>query len=122
VLKLALPREVPAMHRTHYAGTAGTALKDETRAGGGAGSWGSADDHGYSLDCVPTTEAGQASHAEAALLRIEGEAYAAAFLDRLQAGTAQPDELASLLTFLGEDLRYGACKLLQKALQGVRHG
>ena len=63
-----------------------------------------------------------AGHAERALLAIEGESYARAYLDRLNAGTAQPGELSALLTFLGAEMMHGACRALEKALQGARHG
>lgn len=61
-----------------------------------------------------------APHVTQALRVIEGEAYAAAYLQRLQAGTAQPDELALVLSFLTGDMLRGACRVVEKAL-GVRH-
>lgn len=106
------------MHQTHEHG----ALMGETRAGGGAGSWGAKANHGDGADCVASADAGQPSYADTALLHIEGEAYAQAFIDRLHGGTARPGELAALLTFLGAELMHGACRAIEKALQGGRHG
>jgi len=56
-----------------------------------------------------------------ALLVTEGEDYARAWLQRLQAGTAQPDELAVILAFLGGEMLHGACRVIEKALGGLRH-
>lgn len=53
-----------------------------------------------------------------AALTIEGESYATAFLDRLRAGSAQPDELATLVGFLTGPMLSGFCSLLAKALRG----
>jgi len=61
--------------------------------------------------------------AGSALLVIEGEDYARAWLQRLQrlqAGAAQPDELARILTFLSGQMLHGACRVIEKALGG-RH-
>ena len=55
-----------------------------------------------------------------AALTVEGEDYARAWLERLHAGTAKPDELAVLLTFLTGEMLHGACRVIEKAL-GVRH-
>ena len=55
-----------------------------------------------------------------AVLSIEGEEYAGAYIERLHAGMAQPGELAVLMSFLTGDLLYGACVLIEKALEG-RH-
>ena len=57
--------------------------------------------------------------AGSALLVIEGEDYARAWLQRLQAGTAQPDELAVILAFLGGEMLHGACRVLEQALKGT---
>ena len=54
-----------------------------------------------------------------ALLVIEGEGYARAWLQRLHAGTAQPDELAVILAFLGGEMLQGACRVLEQALKGT---
>jgi hypothetical protein len=59
--------------------------------------------------------------ADQAALTIEGEEYARAYLDRLQAGMAQPDELAVLMAFLADEMLHGACRILVKALRGC-HG
>jgi hypothetical protein len=53
-----------------------------------------------------------------AAVAIEGEAYSRAYLDRLNAGTAQPGELALILGFLDGDMLHGACRVLEKALRG----
>jgi hypothetical protein len=58
----------------------------------------------------------EAPHVTQALRVIEGEAYAAAYLQRLQGGTAQPDELAVVLSFLTGDMLRGACRVIEKAL------
>ena len=64
--------------------------------------------------CHGTTHAGQA------LRVIEGQQIADAFLARLHAQQADPDELAVLLSMLyGPTLR-GFCRALEKAI-GVRH-
>lgn len=59
--------------------------------------------------------------AKQAALVIEGEAYARAYLERLQAGMAQPGELATLLAFLHGDMLHGACRVIEKALKGRHH-
>ena len=56
-----------------------------------------------------------------AVWSIEGEAYARAYLERLHAGTVRPGELAVLLSFLTGEMLHGACRVIQKALTGVRH-
>jgi len=57
---------------------------------------------------------------EQAALTIEGEAYARAYLSRLHAGTATAEELATILAFLGGEMLYGACRVIEKALE-ARH-
>lgn len=52
---------------------------------------------------------------------IEGEAYALAYVERLDRGTAQPGELAVLLSFLAGEMLHGACRVIEKALEGQRH-
>ena len=51
---------------------------------------------------------------------IEGEARARVFLARLHDDTAQPGELAALLSGLRGELLHGACRLIEKTLRG-RH-
>lgn len=62
------------------------------------------------------------SHAAQAALVIEGEEYARTYLDRLAQQQAQPEELAALLTFLRGEMLHGACRVIEKALEGVSHG
>jgi hypothetical protein len=57
------------------------------------------------------------SFANAAALRLEGEQYAAAFLEHLMAGTETPDELALLTAFLDGEMRIGFCRVIQKAME-----
>lgn len=52
---------------------------------------------------------------------IEGEEYARAYLARMGDGTAQPGELAVILAFLTGEMLHGACRLIEKALEGRRH-
>ena len=59
--------------------------------------------------------------ANQASLVIEGEAYALAYIERLDRGTAQPGELAVLLSVLAGEMRHGACRVIEKALEGQRH-
>ena len=59
--------------------------------------------------------------AEQAAQRIEGEAYSAAYLQRLQAGTALPGELSVIVAFLQGEMLHGACRVIEKALEGRRH-
>lgn len=66
-------------------------------------------------DCLASSEPGQAAEL------IEGELYASAYLTRLQAGTAQPGELAVILAFLTGEMLHGACRLIEKALEGRHH-
>ena len=56
-----------------------------------------------------------------ALEAIDGESQARAYLDRLQADMAQPDELAALLAYLSGETLHGACRVIEKALEGLRH-
>ena len=60
--------------------------------------------------------------AEQAALVIEGEACALAYLERQHAGMAQPGELATLLSFLTGAMLHGACRAIEKALEGRQHG
>jgi len=62
-----------------------------------------------------------APHSAQALRAIEGEATARDYLARLQAGRADPDELAVIVSMLyGAALR-GFCRVLAK-VTGVQHG
>jgi len=60
-------------------------------------------------------------HADPAARVIAGEREAAHFLNRMQAGMAQPDELAVIVAYLHGELLHGFCRLVQKALE-ARHG
>jgi hypothetical protein len=60
------------------------------------------------------------SESALAALTIEGEAYARAYLDRLQRGTVSTDDLAVLMAFLRGEMLAGACRVIEKAL-GARH-
>ena len=59
--------------------------------------------------------------ADQAALVIEGGLYAQAFIDRLQAGIAQPGELAVIVAFLRGEMLHGACRVIEKALEGPHH-
>lgn len=59
----------------------------------------------------------EAPHVTQALRVIEGQAYAKAYLQRLDDGTAQPYELALVLSFLTGDMLRGACRVIEKALE-----
>ena len=52
---------------------------------------------------------------------IEGEAYALAYLERLQRGTVSPDDLAAVMAFLRGEMLDGACRVIEKALRGGHH-
>lgn len=55
--------------------------------------------------------------AQAALI-VEGEGYAAAFLQRLRDGASQPGDLATLVEFLdGGPVLDGFCGVIEKALE-----
>lgn len=58
------------------------------------------------------------NHAEQAVLVIEGEAYALAWLQRLRTGVAAPGELAAIMGFLTEEMLQGACRVIEKAVEG----
>jgi|GEM_PF-1473086 len=62
-----------------------------------------------------------ASPSTQALQVIEGEAYATAFLARLQAQQARAEELTTLVQFLDGAMLHGACRVLFKALEGKHH-
>jgi len=51
---------------------------------------------------------------------IEGESYASAWLERLHVGTAQPGELAVILSFLTGEMLHGACRVIEKVIGGAR--
>jgi hypothetical protein len=59
---------------------------------------------------------------EQAARSIEGEDFARAYLARLHEGVAQSGELAGLLAFLSGEMLSGACRAIEKALQGAHHG
>ncbi len=59
--------------------------------------------------------------ADQAALLIEGEAYATAYLDRLHDGMVQPGDLATVLSFLSGEMLHGACRAIEKALEGQHH-
>jgi hypothetical protein len=50
-----------------------------------------------------------------AALTIEGDAYALAYLDRLQSGTVSPDDLVVLMAFLRDAMLAGACRAITNA-------
>lgn len=77
----------------------------------GAGEFPLASDEGHGAPLV-----------EQAMLAIEGEDYARAYLDRLSAGNAAPGELAVILGFLRTEMLRGACRVIEKALAGVHRG
>lgn len=85
-------------------------------------------DEGPTVEAVATMEitrdAGSESQAERnadqAPLWMEGELYGDAWLQRMQAGYAEPGELAVLVTFLTDEMLRGACRAIEKAL-GLRH-
>jgi hypothetical protein len=58
---------------------------------------------------------------DAAVQAIEGESYARAWLQRMHSGTAEPGELTVILAFLQGEMLHGACRLIEKALEGRRH-
>lgn len=63
----------------------------------------------------------EVGHADRAERVIEGELYAKGYLERLRAGLAQPGELAALLAYLQGELLHGACRLIEKVLEGRKH-
>jgi len=69
-----------------------------------------------------SNDEGPFSLAERAAKRIQAEQCARTYLDRLNAGMAQPDELAAMLAHQRPDFLHGACRLIEKALEGRRHG
>lgn len=99
------------LHDADKAGT-GTPTNDEARSTPHAA--GPFDQHTH------TDFAGLAFADQAARV-IEGEQYATAYLDRLQAQMAQPGELAALLAYLSGEALHGACRLIEKALEGRHH-
>ena len=56
--------------------------------------------------------------AQAALI-IEGEGYAASFLERLRDGASQPGDLVTLVEFLDGAVLDGFCRALEKALEAA---
>jgi hypothetical protein len=91
----------------------GDDTKDEAPTGYTAqGFWGQTQD--ASPDSYGEPHAGQA------LRVIEGEGRAAAYLARLRAQQADPDELALIVSMLDGARLRGFCRVIVKAL-GVRH-
>lgn len=88
--------------------------KNESPGLGGSGGLGQEQAQSVSLNCEGTGFANQA------LLAVEGEEYAQAWLDRLADGTAQPGELAVIVAFLHGEMLHGACRLIEKSI-GRRH-
>ena len=70
---------------------------------------------------APEAGMGAPARADQAAMRIAGEHCARAYLDRLRDGTAQPGELAAMLCYLRGELLHGACRLIEKALEGRSH-
>lgn len=68
--------------------------------------------HQVSLDCAPTAAPPQT------LRLVEGERKAGAYLARLHAGQADPDELALILAKLYGDMLRGFCAAIVRALEG----
>ena len=62
-----------------------------------------------------------AGAANQAALTIAGEHCARSYLDRLRDGTARPGDLAAMLCYLRGELMHGACRLIEKALEGQRN-
>jgi hypothetical protein len=60
-----------------------------------------------------------ARFSERALNVIEGEAKARAYLARLQAQQADPDELALIVAMLYGAALHGFARVIEKALRGV---
>lgn len=56
--------------------------------------------------------------AQAALI-IEGEDYAAAFLQRLRDGASPPGDLSALVEFLDGAMLEGFCRAIEKALEAA---
>lgn len=56
-----------------------------------------------------------------AALTIEGEAYALAYLERLQHGRVVLDDLTVLIAFLQGEMLAGACRVIEKALRRGHH-
>jgi hypothetical protein len=72
-------------------------------------------------DDAPGAGMGAPARADRAALTIAGELCARAYLDRLRDGTAQPGELAAMCCYLRGELLHGACRLIEKALEGRHH-
>lgn len=56
--------------------------------------------------------------AQAALI-VEGQSYAAAFLQRLRDGVSQPGDLVTLVEFLDGAVLDGFCRALEQALEAA---
>lgn len=82
---------------------------------------GAANTEGREYHNIQGTDYPASRIADQAALTIEGEAYAAAYLNRVGAGIAQPGDLAVILAFLHGEMLNGACRLIEKALEGRHH-
>jgi len=72
-------------------------------------------------ECVKSAQVGAAiPHAIDAA--HEGALYADAYLDRLRAGTAQPEELAVLCEFLRGEMLHAFCAAVHRVLLALRCG
>ena len=92
-----------------------SAEKDEAPAGDAA--------RGFRDDGTTTTPDSRGVHyAGQALRAIEGENKAAHYLARMHAQQADPDELAIIVSMLYGGALRGFCRVIEKALRGVRHG
>jgi hypothetical protein len=59
--------------------------------------------------------------ADQAAMTIAGEHCARSYLDQLRDGTAQPGDLAAMLCYLRGELLHGACRRIEKAMEGRRN-
>lgn len=109
------------MRALHHVGAAAPGLAapepatNETARGANAGRIGEQGE-ADSLDFTWTSRSAEALHV------IEGERYADAFLARLQAQQAGPDELPTLVGFLSGPMLRGFCNRIEKALMGRVEG
>ena len=65
-------------------------------------------------------KSGQADALAAAESAAEGERYAAAYIDRLGAGQANPEQLAVLVEYLRGEMLRAFCAVIHRALLEVR--
>ena len=92
-----------------------TPTKDEAPAAGDAA-------RGFRGEGTTTPDSRGAHYAGQALCAIEGENKAAKYLARMHAQQADPDELAIIVSMLYGGALRGFCRVIEKALRGVRHG